>query len=53
MIKVKVYWENGNQCGLGKIKVYTLKEFQELFNNSTDWGICDKINGDKIEFIVE
>lgn len=49
MIKVRVFWESG----LGTPRIYTLKEFQELFNDSTDWGICDKIYGNRIEFIVE
>lgn len=49
MIKVRVYWESG--C-YGTPKIYTLKEFQELFN-SVDYDVYDKINGNRIEFVVE
>jgi len=48
MIKVLVYWESG----MGTPKTYTLKEFQELFNQAT-YDVFDKINGNKIEFVVE
>ncbi|MBP5789260.1 MAG: hypothetical protein J6W29_03395 [Neisseriaceae bacterium] len=48
MIKVLVYWESG----MGTPKIYTLKEFQELFNLA-EYDVFDKINGNKIEFIVE
>lgn len=48
MIKVLVYWESG----MGTPKIYTLKEFQELFNRA-EYDVFDKIYGNKIEFIVE
>lgn len=48
MIKVKVYWASG----MGGAKTYTLKEFQELFNQA-EYDVFDKIYGNKIEFIIE
>lgn len=48
MIKVLVYWESGMETP----KTYTLKEFQELFNQA-EYDVFDKINGNKIEFVIE
>lgn len=48
MIKVRVYWASG----MGEAKTYTLKEFQDLFNQA-EYDVFDKIWGNKIEFIVE
>ena len=48
MIKVRVYWASG----IGGTKIYTLKEFQDLFNN-TEYDVFDKVNGNQIEFIIE
>lgn len=48
MIKVKVYWKSG----MGETKIYTLKEFEELFNQA-EYDVFDKIWGNQIEFIVE
>lgn len=48
MIKVRVYWASG----MGETKIYTLKEFQDLFNQA-EYDVFDKICGNKIEIIVE
>ena len=48
MIKVKVWWASG----MGGAKTYTLKEFQDLYNQA-EYDVFDKVNGNQIEFIVE
>lgn len=48
MIKVRVYWASG----IWEPKIYTLKEFEDLFN-AAEYDVFDKINGNKIEFFVE
>lgn len=47
MIKVLVYWESG----MGTPKIYTLEEFQNLFNQA-EYDVFDKIYGNRIEFVV-
>lgn len=48
MIKVKVWWASG----MGEAKTYTLKEFQDLYNQA-GYDVFDKVNGNQIEFVVE